>query len=113
MGSNSSLDRKVYLKRDSMKMYLLVRKDLSKRQRAVQAGHAIAQNFLDHGIPDNWDNGTMVYLGVDNEHSLLDWIDKLGHLKASHFIEPDIGDQATALCIIDDGKRFSNLPLLG
>ncbi len=35
-----------------MKMYCLVRKDLERSYQAVQGGHAIAQYFLDYGIPD-------------------------------------------------------------
>lgn len=95
-----------------MKMYCLIREDLKKNHQAVQGGHAIAQYFLDHGIPDTWDNGTMIFLGVENEHSLKDWQEKLGDLNHSTFIEPDFGDELTALSIIDDGKRFSNLRLL-
>ena len=95
-----------------MKMYCLIRKDLSKSYQAVQAGHAVAQYFLDHGIPDTWDNGTMIYLGVENENSLRKWEYKLSGSKHSSFIEPDIGDELTALSIIDDGKQFANLPLL-
>ena len=74
-----------------MKMYCLIREDLKKNHQAVQGGHAIAQYFLDHGIPDTWDNGTMIFLGVENEHSLKDWQEKLGDLNHSTFIEPDFG----------------------
>lgn len=97
-----------------MKMYCLIRKDLAKNHQAVQGGHAIAQYFLDHGIPTTWDNGTMIFLGVENEHSLKQWQDKLSadELNHSTFIEPDFGDELTALSIIDDGKRFANLGLL-
>lgn len=97
-----------------MKMYCLIRQDLDKDYRAVQAGHAIAEYFLDHGIPTSWDNGIMIYLGVKDEHSLKQWSKKLDddNIKHSTFFEPDIGDELTALSIIDDGKRFSNLPLL-
>lgn len=97
-----------------MKMYCLVRKDLGKDYRGVQAGHAIAQYFLDHDKPSNWDNGTMIFLGVEDENSLKKWKDKLSANESKHssFIEPDIGDELTAISIIDDGKQFSNLPLL-
>jgi hypothetical protein len=97
-----------------MKMYCLVRRDLDRDYRGVQAGHAIAQYFLDHDRPINWDNGPMIYLGVEDENSLQKWKDKLSANgnKFSHFIEPDIGDELTVISIIDDGKQFSNLPLL-
>ena len=95
-----------------MKFYCLVRKDLNKEQQAVQGGHAIAQYFIDHGNPDNWDNGTMIFLGIRNESHLRKWQDKLDGLNCSGFIEPDFGDELTALAIIDDGERFSKLSLL-
>ncbi len=97
-----------------MKMYCLVRKDLSNSYKAVQGGHAIAEYFLSHGIPEVWNNGTMIYLGVNNEHSLLEWSKKLDVYKKQHvvFFEPDIGNEMTALAIIDDGKIFSKLSLL-
>lgn len=95
-----------------MKMYCLVRKDLDKDYQAVQGGHAIAQYFLDHGIPDIWDNGTMIYLGVKDENALKKWQAKLCDINHSTFIEPDIGDEMTALSIIDTGEIFSKLSLL-
>ena len=97
-----------------MKMYCLVRKDLEKSYQAVQGGHAIAQYFIDHGIPDIWDNGTMVFLGVKDEDTLKKWQYKLSanDLIHSTFIEPDIGNELTALSIIDTGERFSKLSLL-
>lgn len=53
-----------------MKMYCLVRKDLARSYQAVQGGHAITEYFLEHGIPEVWDNGTMIFLGVKNEDAL-------------------------------------------
>lgn len=99
-----------------MKMYCLVRKDLAKSYQAVQGGHAIAEYFLEHGIPDPqiWDNGTMIYLGVKDEESLKRWADKLQKLgkTISCFFEPDIGDQMTTLSLIDDGEVLKKLSLL-
>ena len=58
----------------SQKLYVLVRKDLSKSQQAVQAGHAVAE-FLLRGPSTFWGNGTLVYLGVHNETELKWWSD--------------------------------------
>jgi len=56
----------------SKKLYVLVRKDLSKSQQAVQAGHVVAEYLL-RGPHTMWDNGTLVYLGVRNENELKFW----------------------------------------
>ena len=58
----------------SHKLYVLVRKDLPKSQQAVQAGHAVAEYLL-RGPSTVWGNGTLVYLGVRNEHELKWWGD--------------------------------------
>ncbi len=44
-----------------MKMYVLVLKNLSKSQQAVQAGHALC-SFLFKNPKTKWNNGTLVYL---------------------------------------------------
>ena len=54
------------------KLYVLVRKDLSKSQQAVQGGHAVAEYLL-RGPSTAWPNGTLVYLGVRNEDDLKFW----------------------------------------
>lgn len=59
-----------------MKMFVLTRRDLPKSYQAVQAGHAVAELLL-RGQPNGWDNGTLVYLGVDNEDELKKWKEKL------------------------------------
>ncbi len=56
----------------------------------------------------------MIFLGVKDENSLKKWqtILSANDLDHSTFIEPDIGNEMTALSIIDGGERFSKLSLL-
>jgi hypothetical protein len=95
-----------------MKMYCLVRHDLSHAQRAVQGGHAIAQYLLEN--PDTeWDNGTLVFLSVLNESELRNWYNKLKtNTTCSCFIEPDIGHEMTALATVHTGDTFKELRLM-
>ena len=96
------------------KLYVLVRKDLPNSYQAVQAGHAVAEWLLQHGQITEWKNGTLVYLGVENEHDLERWTHKLNYknMQWTGFREPDIGDQMTAIACLTDGKVFANLKLL-
>jgi hypothetical protein len=88
------------------KLYVLVRKDLTKAQQAVQAGHAVAEYLL-RGPQNSWPNGTLVYLNVSNEEKLKRWCDNLKFLEIPFvtFKEPDLNDEVTALATItnDDG----------
>lgn len=57
------------------KMYVLVRKDLDPVYRSVQGAHAIAEYSLRgrHDLYDEWDNSTLVFVGVKNEAALGFW----------------------------------------
>jgi hypothetical protein len=93
-------------------LYVLVRKDLSPEQQAVQAGHAVAEHLL-NGY--RWPNGTLIYLGVKNQNTLRRWRDKLNDLNIpfSVFREPDIGNEITALATITNKSRvFKSLQTL-
>jgi len=98
------------------KMYCIVRNDLRHNHKACQGGHAIAQYFIDHGKHEFWNNGTMIYLRAKDEAHLIQLKDKLKKdgIKHSYFVEPDIGNQFTAIACIDNEKeeRFKNLRLL-
>lgn len=101
----------------SKKMYVLTRRDLTKSQQAVQAGHALAQYLIDYS--DNpWTNGTLVYLGVGCEDSLLGWMSQVvkRDIKCSGFEEPDLDHEITAFAAYDEDGRleelFGNLELL-
>jgi peptidyl-tRNA hydrolase len=48
-----------------MKMYVIVRDDISKSYQAAQGGHALAQMASGLWPPkvfEDWNNGTIVYL---------------------------------------------------
>ena len=95
-----------------MKMYVVVRDDLTPSQKAVQAGHALAQYLKEHET--EWSNGTLVYLKVKNKLDLSDLMIILDkhEMKHSKFIEPDLNNEPTALASIEGKKFFRNLELL-
>lgn len=96
-----------------MKLYVLVRKkDLNHSQRAVQAGHAVAEFLLKSS--SNWKNTTLIYLGVKGEHQLKNWINKLSrqNIECIPWREPDMNNEITAIATIADSELFKNLNLL-
>jgi hypothetical protein len=90
-----------------------VRKDLSISQRAVQAGHAVAE-FLLHGPFSRWTNGTLVYLGVKGLGQLENLKYKLDlyDIPYTEFKEPDIGNEVTAIATDQHCELFERLNLL-
>ena len=96
-----------------MKMYVIVRKDLSNSQQAVQAGHALSE-FLLYGKNTKWDNGTLIYLGVRGlwELEKLKMKLKMRNVPHSEFYEPDIGNQLTALATDENCSFFKRLNLM-
>ena len=98
------------------KLYVLVRKDLSKSQQAVQGGHAVAEYLL-RGRLSSWDNGTLVYLAVDDEEDLKSWGEIFHIMYASWipFREPDKNNELTAVAALLDEEEqevVSDLRLL-
>jgi hypothetical protein len=96
-----------------MKMYVLIRKDLSKSQQAVQGGHAVAEYLLNYK-DIIWNNGTLVYLAIRNEIDLKEWERKFGQLSLNYssFYEPDINNQITAIAIVTGDHLFKDEILL-
>lgn len=96
-----------------MKMFVLVRNDLSKSQQGVQGGHALAQFALDHPYDfKEWGNQTIVYLKTE-----VDTLEVLSNEVGdtiSRFYEPDIDNQLTALAIYgpDAEARFRDFKLM-
>ena len=87
-------------------MFVIVRKDLTKSQQAVQAGHALAEYLL-KGPATNWQNGTLIYLGVKG----LTQLENLKHkfemydIPYMEFREPDLNNEITAIAT-DRSNRF-------
>lgn len=97
-------------------MYVLVRRDLTPAQQAVQACHAVleASKFL----KSDEEHPHLVLCGVKTEAALFKAIEKLNEqgIKCQWFIEPDIGNQVTALAtepVYGDTRRvFRNYQIL-
>ena len=94
------------------KLYILINKELGS-YGSIQGGHAVAEWLLQHGQGSEWRNGTLIYLGVDNEEVLKNWTFKLdkNNMQWTGFIEPDIGNKMTAIACLTDSKIFSKLKL--
>lgn len=90
-----------------MKLYVVVRSDLSRAQQAVQAGHAVAAACLS-GI--EWTNGTLVYLRVPSLERLMDLHDKIG--KCFPFYEPYYKNEMTAFAVLGHREEFEGMALL-
>ena len=96
-----------------MKLYVIVRKDLSVSQRAVQAGHVVA-SFLLYGPFSRWNNGTLIYLGIRNLNELEKLMNQLNkyNINYTEFREPDIGNQVTAIATDQHCELFERMRLL-
>jgi hypothetical protein len=96
-----------------MKLYVIVRKDLSVSQRAVQAGHVVAQ-FCLYGPFSRWKNGTLIYLGIKDLRSLKELILQLkdNNINYTEFREPDIGNEITAIATDQHCEIFERMRLL-
>lgn len=95
-----------------MKMFVVVRKDLTPQQQAVQAGHALAEFLLK--MQTKWDNGTLVYLGVNNLDKLEEVAFNLRHKGVPHqsFFEPDMAGERTAIACAGYDEAFKKLNLM-
>lgn len=101
-------------RKNTPKMYVLVRMDLSNSYRSAQAIHAVSLYALAHTEQFHcWNNGTVIILGVHNLIELRYWCSKLRENKKlySVFLEPDLDIQETALACYDTGKIFKKLRL--
>lgn len=79
-------------------MYVLVRKDLSPRQQAVQSAHAAIESSRNF-ISKNDEHPSVIICSVKSEQKLLMCAEEFTQkgIEFQMFREPDIGNQATAL----------------
>jgi hypothetical protein len=96
------------------KMYVLVRLDLSESYRMVQGAHALANFALNLPASFNeWNNGTLVFLGVYGLKGLH--TERIELLKRNkEFItyhESDLDDQATSIACYGDSDIEPRGPL--
>lgn len=96
-----------------MKMFVIVRKDLSRSQQAVQAGHALAEYLL-HSQFSRWQNGTLIYLGVKGLKQLENLKRKFQNSGISYteFKEPDLNNETTAIATEGNNPFVERLNLL-
>jgi hypothetical protein len=95
------------------KLFVVVRKDLTPSQQAVQAGHALAEYML-HSLNLRWKNETLIYLGVKDLYQLEKLMYKLSKYGVNYyeFKEPDLNNETTAISTDQECVLFNKLNLL-
>jgi hypothetical protein len=99
-----------------MKVYVLIRQDLSPGQRIVQSCHAVASlmSTIGNNVSQNESIRhqalcpsamPMVVLGVETEESLKSLSGRLGGLASvAAFFEPDLAGQMTAAAFVGNER---------
>ena len=95
------------------KLYLIVRRDLTPSQTAVQAGHAVAEYLL-HSRFSRWQNETLIYLGVKGLKQLefLKYKFDCNEIEYTEFREPDLNNEVTAIATDIHNQYVERLNLL-
>ena len=101
------------------KLIVITRRDLSPGYQAIQSAHAAIEFQHEHPeIAKEWNTNSkyLIFLSVENEEELQSLLQKIQikDLKYSVFLEPDIGNQLTAIALEPTDKSYrltSNLPL--
>ena len=98
-------------------MIIITRRDLSYGLQMSQMGHSIAQFILDHSEESKrWNNSYLISLSIGTEKKLQTLLTKLNDVgvSVSYFTEPDIGDELTSICFLENPETVrltSHLPL--
>jgi len=95
------------------KLYVVVRNDLNMSipYQGVQGGHALAQ-WLIENPNQTWNNNYLIYLQTEDIEKLIFKLN-LNNIKYSGFVEPDIGNQLTAIALQTEDKIVEKLKLMG
>jgi peptidyl-tRNA hydrolase len=95
----------------ALKLYLIIRRDLSPAQQAVQAAHAM--RAFQHEYPlieQHWfeTSNTLAFLEVEDEAALETLLERARwkNVAVAGFREPDRDNELTALAIGPDGKNL-------
>ena len=105
------------MKKQINKLIVVTRKDLNPGYQIAQAGHALAQFMLEHPEQANqWNNNYLICLSVEDENQLNNLSEKVqAHgIPMSYFLEPDIGNELTAIAFEGTekaSKLTSSIPL--
>ncbi len=102
-----------------MKLYIIVRNDLSPGAQIAQSCHALREFCEKHkSLDEQWfsTSNYIVCLSAKSEQHLKDILDKCEQrgLPIAEFREPDMDNQITAISVGPDEqakKLLSNLPL--
>ena len=95
----------------------MTRQDLSPGRQIAQSGHAISQFHLEHPEKSKrWNNSYLISLSIGTEKKLQTLLTKLNDVgvSVSYFTEPDIGDELTSICFLENPETVrltSHLPL--
>lgn len=85
-----------------MKLYVLIRKDLSTSHQMVQGGHAVAE-FCRKYPNSEWGYHSLVYLGVPDEGELKSWkelFELYNDNEVVEFREPWWDNRLTAVAVL-------------
>jgi hypothetical protein len=78
------------------KIFVLVDKNLSRSQQAVQSGHSLI-NFVSSFPNEDWTKTSLVLLAVNGEDELWEWLQILNTDQKTFFREPYWQDRLTAV----------------
>jgi hypothetical protein len=100
----------------SKKLYVIVPKTLSPSQKAVQAGHAVA-DFVIRNPESEWRGHSLIYLTVETDKELDKLFEEVKGWCRSEigwFHEPYWDDKLTAVAVYGDEtrERLRSLPLM-